>query len=119
VAEHVLANTFYIRAAAGTIDAKNLKLIRVTVNGTSIFKDAVSVVVAVDDNVNEFNRTKFPSNNNLSNATPLAANVTSEEDVVVKVYIYIDGNHESVKTINAIDGANLSGMSVELEFGVD
>ena len=118
VNKYVLSNTFYIRAASGTVNATNLKLTGVTVTGTSIFKDAVSVVVAVGDEVNQFNKTQFTDNNNLSNATPLAATVTSNADVIVNVYIYIDGNHQNVKTINAIDAANLTGMSVELVFGV-
>ncbi len=112
VNKHVLSNTFYIRAAAGTIPAKNLKLSGVTVSSDSVFKDAVSVVVAVGNTVNTY------KDGTITNSTPLAASVTSAEDIVVHVYIYINGAHDSVKTSNAI-AANLVGMNVTMTFGVE
>ena len=111
VDKYVLSNTFYIRAASGTVDATNLKLTGVTVTSDSAFKDAVSVVVAVGNSTNTY------VNGTLTNTDALSATVTSAEDIVVHVYIYINGDHSSVKTANAT-AANLVGMNVAMTFGV-
>jgi hypothetical protein len=111
--QYVLHNTFYIRTAKGTIDATNLKLSNVKVEGDSVFAPAISVVVKVGPKVNTY------IDGTYTNSTALSDLVTDAEDVVVEVYVYINGNNSVVKTSNIVTENALAGIEVELTFSVD
>jgi hypothetical protein len=106
---YVIENTFYIRVANNFNPATNLVLSDVTLAGNN--SEVVGVVAKTNEGVNTY------INETLDNTSggALAANVNSSGEIVVTVYVYINGEHDLVNTNNA---TNLESLGVSLEFSV-
>ena len=118
----VLVNEFRITVATGSNGVNNLKVKNVTIAPTDSGAAAANVVVATkaatasdgttvvsNDTIQEFTSTGGPG----SDSVILAAKVTDQNYVTVKVYIYWDGNNTNVNTNNI---ANLKKTDVKVEF---
>ena len=105
---YVLKQSFMVGIVAysGTV-ANDLKLKTLTI---SDLNDGVTVVVVCGNNI-------FSHNTNVTEGTEILADksAVSTTGIEVKVYIYIDGSNENVKTANA---ANLSA-EISMTFTID
>ena len=120
VGDYRLLNTFTISIKENTApEAKNLKVKTCKVTGTSVFLNAVSVVVVCGDKIQTISANGKTSGTSfdVADAVVLAETVTTA-DTTVSVYVYIDGDNTNVYT-NNMTAANVTGISVELVFGVD
>lgn len=105
--DYVLDNIFNITVAAGGRAVTNLKVDTITISTSG--NEAVKVLVTSASAAQEFAAT---DTNNADN-TILSATVTSSAVVPIHVFIYWDGNEETVFTNNV---AQLLETSVELTF---
>ena len=115
---YYLKNTFYVRVANNAPSDSNLKLATVTPSGgNESFKNVVSVVVHVRDTdiVNTYRWENDNSEFTLTNPN-LADTVLNNKEVILDVYVYIDGDNALVTTANVTEIANLT---VDLHFEVD
>ena len=105
--KYVLINTFYVTVAKGSAEMQNLIVDSVTITGDP----AGRVVVATDEGYQEFSATVASGAN--TTGTKLAASITENSVITVKVYFYLDGNADNVYTNNF---ANLKETTVSLAF---
>ena len=111
---YVIRQTLYITLAAGSNNAANLKVsAAITSNGTATGSsktlEPVKVVVTTGDAYVELDSA------HLSSDVVLAATLTATTVITVDVFIYYDGNNESVYTNNV---TNLDGAKIDLTFTV-
>lgn len=109
--DYVLHETVYVTLAEGSEAASNLRCTGVTFDGQNV-SDAVTVLVSTASAIDEEDK---GSNFTLGN-TQLAATVTDSAVIPVDIWIYYNGNDDSVYTNNK---ASLKGASVALTFEVD
>ena len=117
---YIIHQTVYVTLAAGSNNASNLRIkaATLTVNnsrsGSQETFDAVKVLVTSASAAVEFDETTKASVN--PSSTVLATQVTPAALVPIDIFVYYDGNHESVFTNNI---ANLEGATVNLTFDVN
>ena len=119
LAGYTIHKTLYIRSAQGFPSAQNLILKSVTVGSSLAFAPAVSVAICVNgvwfDYEDVGNTTGTKEDMPVEQAYILASEVKPGEDVVVEVYIYINGENPAVVTESATE-TNLDDMPVTLVF---
>lgn len=117
--DYRLANTFKVSMTNETAEGKNLKVKTCKVTGTSAFLDAIGVVVVCGNEVQTISAKGKTSGTafDIESAEILATTVTNTE-TSISVYVYIDGDNTNVYT-NNLTKANVTGISVELTFGID
>lgn len=108
---YVLTETVYITVTKDSATAKDLKVkATITNNTTAADITPLKVLVVCGDKYVELDSAKLEDT-----SVVLADTISKDALTKVDIYIYYDGNHESVKTNNA---ANLDGAKVDLEFSV-
>jgi hypothetical protein len=119
--QHVLKFTYHLTLAEGSYDAKDLKVSKYTPtikdSTTGRVMTAVKTVVVCGNNYEEFGYTGTGSSKTLKDTgtTVLSNSVTANAITDVIVYVYYDGNEDTVYTNNR---ANLTGASIDIEFSV-
>lgn len=115
-ANYVIHKVCYITVAIGSTPATNLVVSEVTITsdgtatGANTTLAPIKIVVATSTAVAELD------SEHTSSDVVLAANIDDTTLIAVDIYLYYDGNHESVYTNNMI---NLDGASIDIEFSVD
>jgi len=115
--DYVLHKTVYVTLAKGSQDASNLRLREATFTttdvktGTSETYNAVTVLVTSATALDQVS-----ADSTTPTRTALSATVTDQAVVPIDIFIYYDGDDESVYTNNI---ANLEGATVSLTFDVD
>ena len=109
--QYVLYNTFTITVAKGSNPVRNLKVSNCKITTLDGGAEAVKVVVATETASEEFGTIGSAGTDGsvILNAGPLS----DTEVLIVKVYIYWDGNDADVYTNNIL---NLKNTSVEVTF---
>lgn len=120
--DFVLVNEFHFTLAKGSNDAKDLKVESVTFApaATEEHNTIAAVRVLFVCGENAFIVKADGTVTDIKGATVdskiLAAEVTASEVVDVQMYVFYDGNDDTVYTNNVL---NLVGASVEVKFNVD
>lgn len=113
---YVLTESVYITVTKDSKSAANLKVSEVKITNTTAADNKtdikpLKVLIVCGDNYIEVDYT-----GNIKTDVTLASEVTSEKFTQVDIYIYYDGENDSVTTNNAV---NLGGAKVDLTFKVD
>ena len=120
--DHVLKFTYHLTLAEGSYDAKNLKVSKYTPtikdSTTGKVMTAVKTVVTCGNNYEEFGYSGTGASKTLKDTgtVVLSDSVTANGITDVVVYVYYDGNEDTVYTNNR---ANLTGASIDIEFSVE
>ena len=113
--QYVLEYTYTITLAKGSLEQGKLtataKITAQDSTGNGKTIEPVKVLVTTTQKAAEFTTT------NMTTAQDLyAGSITDTTEIVVKVYIYLDGTNEKVYTNNI---TNLDGAKIDLTFNVD
>ena len=122
--DYVIYYDLYITVAAGSPAMQNLKcnasIQASTTGSTQAVRDAVRVLVASDTTSEEFYNAHTESGTataaHTTGETVLAASVTSGALVHLRVYIYLDGEDETIYTNNFL---NLAAATIDLSFSAE
>ena len=117
---YYLKKTVYLRNAANTNDATNLKIEDVIVKGPETdFNKALSILFVATSTSGETKVVEF------KNSAPEAIENTllfdkllgnKQETVTLEMYFYFDGEYEEVMTANVPE---IAGQSIEIKFSID
>ncbi len=124
--DYYFTDTLYLRQATGTNHAKNLRIEKVTVNGTNSLDPALRILFVAKSLVTGETTTVVYNNRDhqMTTGTTTAATATlfdtifgdTQEVIQVDFYVYYDGKDDTAKNTNI---ATLSGQTVEIEFAID
>ena len=122
---YYLQQTLYIRQAANTNNASNLRIEKVTVTGaTNPIGDALRILFVATSSSGE-TTTALYSPRNTTDANKVQDAIlfdtllgNAQETVTVQVYLYFDGT-DAITYTSAINGGTLNGQNIEIEFAID
>ena len=109
-ASYVKEYVYYITVAKNSPATQNIVVSNVSITGAE-GSEAAAVVVATDYACIDFKETTATQSAVISGDLT----ITDQNVFEVHVYVYIDGNHESITTANA---ANLKDAKVNIQFSV-
>ena len=120
LADYVVKYTFYLTVVADAVPASDIVVKALTITGD----EAVAVVVTTDSALVELqdslasgteDTTVLSNGLHKDDGDELKGKLTDEDVLAVHVYVFIDGDDETVTTANA---ANLNGATIDITFGV-
>ena len=121
---YYVTTTFYIRSATGFPTAYDLKLSDIIVakdedaDSLSVFAGAIAIALKTTDAEGNETYTVYSKNTNTATYNydqVIAEEVTSEGTITVEVYVFINGEHENIKSALAT-ADNMTNMNITLKF---
>ena len=113
---YIIHKTCYVTLASGSNPAANLKVTHSDWAATNVKSGAEETYAAAKCLITTSSASVELDSGHTSSDTVLATSVTNAAVVQVDIFIYYDGNDESVYTNNI---ANLEGATIDLTFSVE
>lgn len=124
--DYYLQQTLYIRQAANTNNATNLRIENVTITGaTNPIANALRILFVATSSSGRratalYNpRNDAGINNGVQDATLFDTLLgDAQETITIQVYVYFDGT-DVITNTSAINDATLNGQNIQIEFAID